>query len=126
MFTLLEEKHVPLLIFSAGLGGIGIRDKSIDSLSLVSRRWSWLHVDTIVETLKQHSTIRSNTRVISNSMIFDDSGVACGFTEPVIHSYSKGKSPDQFVDVQDWIEVHFMVRIPFLFIFQCLEIPGPA
>ena len=38
-------------------------------------------------------------------MLFDDSGVACGFTEPVIHSYSKGKSPDQFAGLQDWIEV---------------------
>ena len=49
--------------------------------------------------------IHSNMRVVSNRMLFDDSGVACGFTEPVIHSYSKGKSPDQFVGLQDWIEV---------------------
>lgn len=62
-------------------------------------------VDTILETLKQHSTIRSNMRVISNQMLFDESGIACGFSEPVIHSYSKGKSPEQFSSVQDWIEV---------------------
>lgn len=62
-------------------------------------------VDTILETLKQHSTIRSNMRVISNEMVFDESGVACGCSEPVIHSYSKGKSPEQFASVQDWIEV---------------------
>lgn len=61
--------------------------------------------DTIRETLKQHSTVRSNMRIISNRMVFDDSGVVCGFKEPVIHSYSKGKSPEQFVDVHEWIKV---------------------
>ena len=44
-------------------------------------------------------------KVISNQMLFDDSGEACGFTEPVIHSYSKGKSPEQFDTVHSWIEV---------------------
>ena len=60
-------------------------------------------------------------------MLFDDSGVACGFTEPVIHSYSKGKSPDQFAGLQDWIEVATSSTDPKLGGFKfCIIIVGAA
>ena len=78
-------------------------------------------IDTILETLKQHSTIRSNMRIVSNSMVFDDSGVARSFTEPVIHSYSKGKSPEQFAGLHNWIEVTDMAILMQVYSYECFN-----
>ena len=61
--------------------------------------------DTITETLSQRSSIRKNMRVISNRMLFDSSGVSYGFSHPVIHSYNKGHSAEQFSTVFDEVKV---------------------
>lgn len=62
---LLYEKHIPLLIFSAGLG---------DVIRLLLQRFS---MDT------------DNVRVVSNFMRFSDEGVLIGFEEPAIHTFNK-------------------------------------
>ena len=69
------------------------------------------YADTITETLSQYSSIRKNMRIISNRMLFDSSGVACGFSHPVIHSYNKGRFGEQFRTVFDEVKVHVYVYI---------------
>ena len=43
--------------------------------------------------------------VLSNFLTFDSVGVACGESLPLIHSYSKGKSPEQYASVASQIKV---------------------
>ncbi|THD26600.1 Cytosolic 5' nucleotidase III [Fasciola hepatica] len=62
---LLHERHIPLLIFSAGLG---------DVIRLLLQRFC---MDT------------ENVRVVSNFMRFNEEGVLVGFEEPAIHTFNK-------------------------------------
>lgn len=68
LFELLEEKDVPVLIFSAGLA------------------------DIIEEVLRQkvHRYFK-NIKIISNQMVFDDSGRLVSFKGKLIHSLNKNE-----------------------------------
>jgi 5'-nucleotidase len=79
LFSNLDSSNVPLLIFSAGLG------------------------DTLLEVFRQFSTLRPNMHVVSNRLIFDKEGIATGHTQPLVHSYNKGKSPEQLATVEEFI-----------------------
>ncbi|KAA0187303.1 Cytosolic 5' nucleotidase III [Fasciolopsis buskii] len=62
---LLSQNHIPLLIFSAGLG---------DVIQLLLQRFS---MDT------------NNVRVVSNFMRFNNEDILVGFEEPIIHTFNK-------------------------------------
>ena len=49
--------------------------------------------------------------IISNQMKYDESGLTCGFSEPVIHSYNKGHNQEQFSRILDDIKVSVYVLI---------------
>ncbi|KAL1101590.1 hypothetical protein V6Z11_D05G307200 [Gossypium hirsutum] len=68
LFELLEEKDVPVLIFSAGLA------------------------DIIEEVLRQkvHRYFK-NIKIVSNQMVFDDSGRLVSFKGKLIHSLNKNE-----------------------------------
>ncbi|KAA0034636.1 hypothetical protein IC582_022822 [Cucumis melo] len=68
LFELLEEKGVPVLIFSAGLA------------------------DIIEEVLRQklHRSFK-NIRIVSNRMVFDDNGCLVSFKGKTIHSLNKNE-----------------------------------
>jgi 5'-nucleotidase len=79
--NMLNENNVPLLIFSAGIG------------------------DLINEVLEKYEVTFPNIKVVSNFMKFNNKGVICGFTEPIIHMFNKnrnilsGESLSYFVDL---------------------------
>ncbi|XP_028804294.1 7-methylguanosine phosphate-specific 5'-nucleotidase A isoform X1 [Neltuma alba] len=68
LFEFLEEKGIPVLIFSAGLG------------------------DIIEEVLRQklHRTF-TNVRIVSNRMVFDEDGHLVSFKGKLIHSLNKNE-----------------------------------
>ncbi|XP_022957072.1 7-methylguanosine phosphate-specific 5'-nucleotidase A [Cucurbita moschata] len=68
LFELLEERDVPVLIFSAGLA------------------------DIIEEVLRQklHRSFK-NIRIVSNRMVFDDNGCLVSFKGKTIHSLNKNE-----------------------------------
>ncbi|KAJ4849634.1 hypothetical protein Tsubulata_017743 [Turnera subulata] len=68
LFELLEEKDIPVLIFSAGLA------------------------DIIEEVLRQklHRSFK-NVKIVSNRMVFDDSGRLISFKGKLIHSLNKNE-----------------------------------
>ena len=68
------------------------------------------YIDTLLETVRQFSTLRPNMHVVSNRLIFDEAGVATGHTQPLVHSYNKGKSPEQLAAVEPFIEVHSVLH----------------
>ncbi|GMR39834.1 hypothetical protein PMAYCL1PPCAC_10029, partial [Pristionchus mayeri] len=62
----LEQREVPALIFSAGIG------------------------DIITVVLEQHlGRIPPNVHVVSNMMAFDEQDRNCGFSHPIIHCFNK-------------------------------------
>lgn len=67
-FKDLNDKNVPLLIFSAGLG------------------------DVLNEIIAQRSSFYPNMKVVANFMRFDDKGVMCGFQGNLIHTFNKNES----------------------------------
>ncbi|XP_074835228.1 7-methylguanosine phosphate-specific 5'-nucleotidase isoform X2 [Carettochelys insculpta] len=67
-FDKLYHHHIPLFIFSAGLG------------------------DILEEVLRQAKVLHSNITVVSNYMDFDDKGVLRQFKEPLIHTYNKNNT----------------------------------
>ncbi|XP_044749086.1 7-methylguanosine phosphate-specific 5'-nucleotidase [Coccinella septempunctata] len=67
IFQSLEEKNVPVLVFSAGLG------------------------DTVVALLKHNGIYRTNVKVVSNFLDFDKNNVVQGFQGKLIHIYSKNE-----------------------------------
>ncbi|XP_054789641.1 uncharacterized protein LOC129295179 isoform X2 [Prosopis cineraria] len=68
LFEFLEEKGIPVLIFSAGLG------------------------DIIEEVLRQKlHRIFTNVRIVSNRMVFDDDGHLASFKGKLIHSLNKNE-----------------------------------
>ncbi|XP_027934965.1 7-methylguanosine phosphate-specific 5'-nucleotidase A isoform X2 [Vigna unguiculata] len=68
LFEFLEERDIPVLIFSAGLA------------------------DTIEEVLRQklHRSFK-NVRIVSNRMVFDDNGSLVSFKGKLIHSLNKNE-----------------------------------
>ncbi|XP_022150560.1 cytosolic 5'-nucleotidase 3 [Momordica charantia] len=95
LFELLEEKDVPVLIFSAGLA------------------------DIIEEVLRQklHRSFK-NIRIVSNRMVFDDNGCLVSFKGKTIHSLNKNEHAldmaaplhDQLGDVDGAIDDTASVR----------------
>ncbi|CAJ0951823.1 unnamed protein product, partial [Mesorhabditis belari] len=65
----LEEKDIPMLIFSAGVTDI---------------------IEVIVQ--KELSKIPKNLRVISNALVYDDLGKSSAFKPPLIHIFNKNVS----------------------------------
>jgi HAD superfamily hydrolase (TIGR01544 family) len=79
LFRELDSFNIPLLVFSAGLG------------------------DTLLEVFRQFSAVRPNLHVVSNRLVFDEAGVAVSHSHPLVHSYNKGKSPEQLAAVESFI-----------------------
>lgn len=69
-FSLLQEKNIPLLIFSAS--GLGYQ--------------------AIQYFLTHEQKFSSNINIISNDFIRDEEGRAIGVKEPIIHSYNKNET----------------------------------
>ncbi|VDM93602.1 unnamed protein product [Onchocerca ochengi] len=65
----LERLKIPLIIFSAGISNV-------------------IEASLLFELGK----IPGNVHIVSNTMYFDEMGVNCKFSEPVIHSFSKNGS----------------------------------
>ncbi len=65
----LDHHHIPLLVFSAGLGDV---------------------IDTFLETQQVKNKY---LHLISNFMIYDNIGIAFNYTQPIIHSLNKHTSP---------------------------------
>ncbi|KAK9876559.1 hypothetical protein WA026_013935 [Henosepilachna vigintioctopunctata] len=78
IFQLLEEKEVPVLVFSAGLG------------------------DTVVALLTHNGIYRSNVKVVSNFLNFGEQNVVQGFRGKLIHIYSKN---EHALEGTDYFEV---------------------
>ncbi|KAK4280048.1 hypothetical protein QN277_011723 [Acacia crassicarpa] len=80
LFELLEEKGIPVLIFSAGLG------------------------DIIEEVLRQklHRTF-TNVRIVSNRMVFNDGGRLVSFKGKLIHSQNKN---EHALDMATPVHIH--------------------
>ena len=78
--------------------------------------------DTIVEILVQHFSLHDNMRIISNKIHFDDSGRACEFSEPKLHSYNKGHSIQQFSSVAEDIKVssYCMCVCMYVCMYECM------
>jgi len=62
--------------------------------------------DTLVETLTQQSSMRSNMHVISNRLSFNEEGVACSIPSKITTSYTKA-DPQAFASVAEAIKVRF-------------------
>ena len=54
---------------------------------------------------RQFSEVRANLHVVSNTLIFDEAGIAVSHSHPLVHSYNKGKSPEQLAAVEPFIVV---------------------
>lgn len=65
MLENLHKANVPVLIFSAGVGNI------------------------VKEVLVHKNTFYPNKRIVSNFMVFDETGKISGFAEPMIHTFNK-------------------------------------
>ena len=83
MIDLLNEHKIPLIIMSAN----GL--------------WS----DSIRLYLEQKNISQENIHIISNTLIWDDSGYAIGKKEPIIHSLNKDETA-----IGSFPELHFVVR----------------
>ncbi|KFQ31095.1 7-methylguanosine phosphate-specific 5'-nucleotidase, partial [Mesitornis unicolor] len=68
LFERLHKHHVPLFIFSAGIG------------------------DVLEEIIRQANVSYPNVNVVSNYMDFGDDGVLRRFKAPLIHTYNKNNS----------------------------------
>ena len=64
--------------------------------------------DTLLEVFRQFSELRPNMHVVSNQLIFNEAGIAVGHTQPLVHSYNKGKSPEQLAAVEPFIVVRIV------------------
>ena len=64
--------------------------------------------DSILEVFGQLSVLRPNMHVVSNRLIFNETGIAIGHSQPLVHSYNKGKSPEQLATVEPFIEVRVL------------------
>lgn len=75
----LNKYEVPLLIFSAGIG------------------------DLLEEVIKQNQTLYDNTKIVSNYLKYNESGIVIGLKDTLIHTFSKNESAlrnsDYFVNL---------------------------
>ncbi|MFH4977798.1 hypothetical protein AB6A40_004507 [Gnathostoma spinigerum] len=69
MIKNLEYLQIPLIVFSAGIG---------DVIEVFLRN--------------QLRTVPQNVRIVSNMMTYDENGVISGFSDPLIHTFSKNGS----------------------------------
>jgi len=76
-FKDLNDKNVPLLIFSAGLG------------------------DVLKEIIVQRSSYYPNMEVVANFMKFDNQGVISGFEGNLIHTFNKAEGARENADYFD-------------------------
>jgi len=82
-FGLAYTKGIPLIIVSAGLGNV---------IEEVIRQRIRMPVQTDVEGGANHDASSNdwpNVRVLSNTILWDEDGHQCGFSEPLIHMYNK-------------------------------------
>ncbi|XP_078452754.1 cytosolic 5'-nucleotidase 3A isoform X1 [Lampetra planeri] len=84
-FNRLNERHVPVFIFSAGVG------------------------DVLEEVIRQADVFHPNVHVVSNYMDFDDGGVLKGFKGELIHIYNKRegalRNADYFKQLRNYSNV---------------------
>ena len=66
-FRMVKDDHIPLLIFSAGMG------------------------DIIRESLKKEGFLSDNVHIFANFFRFDDRGNAIGYNTPLIHAFNKNE-----------------------------------
>ena len=59
--------------------------------------------------------------VVSNRLIFDQDGLATGHTQPLVHSYNKGKSPEQLAAVEEFILVYVYIYCASLLIVNSVQ-----
>ena len=57
-----------------------------------------MHADVIHQVFVQQSKLWANMRIISNSLIYDEEGVARTFSEPLIHTFNKHHVTEFFKD----------------------------
>ncbi|XP_013907930.1 PREDICTED: cytosolic 5'-nucleotidase 3A [Thamnophis sirtalis] len=80
-FDKLQEHNIPVFIFSAGIG------------------------DILEQIIHQEAVYRSNIKVVSNFMEFDDNGILKGFKGELIHVYNKHdgalKNTEYFKQLKD-------------------------
>ncbi|KHN82047.1 Putative cytosolic 5'-nucleotidase 3 [Toxocara canis] len=69
MIDELDRHNIPLMIFSAGVGNI---------------------IDICLQ--RKMGVVPRNVHIVSNMMLFDERGVSCGFSEPLIHTFCKDGS----------------------------------
>ncbi|RYQ92265.1 hypothetical protein Ahy_B09g098454 isoform C [Arachis hypogaea] len=81
LFEYLEERDIPVLIFSAGLA---------DIIEEVLSLCSGLSVSVIVLRQKLHRSFK-NVKIVSNRMVFDNDGHLVSFKGKVIHSLNKNE-----------------------------------
>ncbi|CAL8101091.1 unnamed protein product [Orchesella dallaii] len=81
VLSYLNDHHVPVLIFSAGVGNI------------------------LEEILHREKAFFPNVEVISNYMLFNEDGECTSFREPLIHMFNKNETaldnPDYFQDLKN-------------------------
>lgn len=63
-----EDLDIPVLVFSAGLANV------------------------IAEILRQHDLLPPHLHIVSNQMLFDESGTVDSFAEPLIHVFNKSEA----------------------------------
>jgi len=68
MLETLHKAHIPVLIFSAGIG------------------------DVLEEILHQNDIYYPNIKIVSNYMNYNKNGALQGFKEPIIHIFNKNES----------------------------------
>uniref|UniRef100_A0A2P2ILD9 5'-nucleotidase n=1 Tax=Rhizophora mucronata TaxID=61149 RepID=A0A2P2ILD9_RHIMU len=99
LFEFLEERGIPVLIFSAGLADI-IEEVSHGSPVVVTNQW-YLNLTSLVfyflfflhyQVLRQkmHRSFK-NVKIVSNRMVFDNDGRLVSFKGKLIHSLNKNE-----------------------------------
>lgn len=68
---------------------------------------TYFTLDTLMETIKQQSSIRGNMLFITNKLNFGENDVVADIPEQIITSYTKGDSK-AFASVADKIKVSTM------------------
>ena len=94
---LLEEKRIPLIVFSAGLADI---------------------LEEVIMLKMNRDALPLNLYVLSNRFIFSASGTLTGFTEPVLHVFNK--TGGSFIDTSYFYRADVATRKNFVLIGDSL------
>lgn len=86
LLHLLDEHNVPMLVFSAGIGG---QKCAHAALALRCRLTRLAAPDILLEVMRQQASLPNNVHIVSNRMQFDNSGRLVRFREPLFHVYNK-------------------------------------